>query len=164
MSTSRRITKLYVRPVEGAVPVACDRVELHAGSGVENDHTYGGKRHVTLVFEEDWEVAARTVGAPGLDPIGRRANVILSGSQGNSLVGSRVRLGGALLEIRGITHPCSVMNEAHPGMKEALAPEGRAGVWGVVLAGASIAIGDPLEIDAPAPLGGPVSESPLPAR
>lgn len=148
MGTEHRITKLYIRPTEGAVPVACDRLELHAGAGIENDHTYGGKRHVTLVFEEDWEAAAQVAGAPGLDPIGRRANVILSGAQGSRFVGSHIRLGAALLEIRGITHPCPVMDQAHPGMKEALAPEGRAGVWGVVLAGASITIGDPLGIDA----------------
>ena len=155
-----RILKLYFRPAEGAPPVAAPRLDLHAGAGVQGDHTYGGKRHVTLVFADDWEVAAQAAGAPGLDPIGRRANVILSGGGGQRLVGSRVRLGRALLEIRGITHPCAVMDEAHAGMKEALAPDGRAGVWGVVLEGAAISLDDPLAIDAEAPAAFAPTEEP----
>jgi MOSC domain-containing protein YiiM len=139
-----RVLKLWIRPEEGGQMVPVDSLELEEGNGVVGDHTYGGPRHLTIVFQDDWDRAARELGA-AVDPVGRRANVLVSGGGGEHLPGSRIRLGQVSLDVQGITKPCSVMDEFHPGLKEALAPEGRAGVWGRVHRGGTISLGDRLE-------------------
>jgi len=85
----------------------------------------------------------RPVEAGPLDPVGRRANVLVTGGGGRHDVGARLRLGEALIEIRGIATPCPVMDRAAPGMQAALRPEGRSGIWGRVLEGGLVRCGDP---------------------
>jgi MOSC domain-containing protein YiiM len=120
-----------------------DSLELTAGKGIVGDHTFGRMRHVTIVFEDDWNAAAAVLGR-SVDPAGRRANVLVSGGQGPRLVGQTLRLGSTLIEIKGITQPCPVMEQAAVGMAEALRPEGRAGVWGRVLESGRVALSDAL--------------------
>jgi MOSC domain-containing protein YiiM len=139
-----QVLKLWIRPLAGEAPVEVEALELETGSGVVGDHAYNTARHVTLVFLDDWKRATDELGQE-VDPVGRRANILLSGGGGEQLPGRRVRLGEAVLEIRGITRPCGVMNEAAPGLQEALKPEARAGVWAKVLSGALIRPGDRLE-------------------
>jgi MOSC domain-containing protein YiiM len=79
-----------------------------------------------------------------VDPAGRRANVLLSGGGGAGLVGSTVRIGGVEIEVKGITQPCPVMDQAAPGMQAALKPGGLAGVWGRIVEGGEIHPGDEL--------------------
>lgn len=114
-----------------------------AGLGLTGDHTYGRMRHVTLVFEDDWRAAAATLGRE-VDPVGRRANVLLSGGGGARLVGATIRIGDVGIEVKGITQPCPVMDRAAPGMQEALKPGGLAGVWGRIVHGGTIRPGDEL--------------------
>ena len=59
-----------------------------------------------------------------MDPAGRRANVLVSGGGGRRYVGRHIRLGPVLVEIKGITEPCPVMEQAAVGMRDALKPAG----------------------------------------
>lgn len=114
-----------------------------ADSGISGDHTFGRLRHVTLIFEDDWNAAAATLGLT-VDPAGRRANVLFSGGGGRDLVGRRVRVGEVVVDVKGITSPCPVMEKAAPGMMAALKPDGRAGVWGRIVTGGTLRPGDAL--------------------
>lgn len=147
------VKKVWIREEKRGPVLGRDALELITGEGVVGDHKRGAKRHVTIVFEDDWAAAVAELGRP-VDPSARRANVLVSGGGGRELVGRRVRLGGAELEIRGIVEPCHRMDEAADGLQAALRPDGRAGIWGVVLSGGSVAPGDSLE---------PLSESAEPA-
>lgn len=129
--------RLWIRPEVGRPLVEVDSLELVAGSGIRGDHTFGRMRHVTIVFEDDWNAACGELGRD-VDPVGRRANVLISGGGGVEFLKRSVALGGAQLEIKGITAPCDVMERAAKGLKSALKPDGRAGVWGRVLVGATI--------------------------
>ena len=140
---THRVTRLWIRPTTGGPMEARESLELVAGEGVVGDHTYGRMRHVTIVFEDDWNAAAAEL-LREVDPAGRRANVLVTGSGGLAYVGTTIRLGDAVIEIKSETAPCPVMDEAAPGMKDALAPDGRAGVWGRVTVGATLRIGDGL--------------------
>lgn len=126
--------------------VPAPSLEAVAGRGLTGDHTFGRMRHVTLVFEDDWNAAAAAVGRD-VDPAGRRANVLLSGGDGGRLVGSVISIGGVRVATKGITAPCPVMDEAAEGMQEALRPAGRAGVWGRVLSSGRIVPGDLLTVE-----------------
>ena len=135
------VLQLWVRERSGVPPVARASLDLDADQGVVGDHAYGGRRHVTFVFQEDWIAAEEALGT-SVDPSARRANVLLTGGGGRSWVGTRMRLGSCLVEIHAETAPCGLMDETVPGLKDALAPDGRGGVWGRVLEGGRIAIGD----------------------
>jgi MOSC domain-containing protein YiiM len=123
-----------------------DALDAVAGSGIAGDHTQGRLRHVTLVFQDDWDAAAATLGL-AVDPAGRRANVLLSGGGGRDLVGRHVRIGNVVVDVKGITAPCPVMDKAAPGMQAALRPDGRAGVWGRIVTGGTLRPGDVLAVE-----------------
>ena len=135
------ILQLWTRTAKGTPPTSQDALELRADEGVVGDHCLGEKRHVTFIFQDDWNAAEDELGMP-VDPSARRANVLLSGGNGLSWIGKRMRLGSCLLEIHKETAPCSQMDEAAPGLMKALVPDGRGGVWGRILEGGTIQPGD----------------------
>ncbi|MCA9758876.1 MAG: MOSC domain-containing protein [Candidatus Eisenbacteria bacterium] len=136
------VLRLWYRPAPGATPIEVQSLDLVAGQGVDLDHTRGSMRHVTIVFEDDWRRAAEEAGDADLDPVGRRANVLLSGGGGQGWIKQWVRLGPSLFEVKGVTAPCGVMDEFHQGLKDALEPEARAGVWGRLHASGTLRVGD----------------------
>lgn len=118
------------------------RAELLTGEGMASNADVRTKRQVTLLEAEEWEAVRDALGVPDLDPRLRRANVLLRGVR---LADSRsrvLRLGPARIRIHGETRPCRLMDDAHPGLQEALRPPWRGGAYGVVLEGGPIAVGD----------------------
>jgi len=123
-------------------------LETVAGAGVVGDHTLGRMRHLTIVFEDDWRAAAADLGRDDVDPVGRRANVLVSGTgDGGALVGSTIRVGAVVVEVKGVTAPCPVMDRAAQGMQETLKSDARGGVWGRIVAGGAIRVGDALTVE-----------------
>jgi MOSC domain-containing protein YiiM len=137
------IRDLWIRPERRSPLEARDELSLVTGEGIVGDHTRGGRRHVTIVFENDWAAAIRDLGRP-VDPVARRANLLVSGGRGEGFLEKKVRLGEALIEIRGIVAPCARMDEAADGLRAALEPDARGGIWGVVIEGGTIRRGDEL--------------------
>ncbi|MHC4859913.1 MAG: MOSC domain-containing protein [Planctomycetota bacterium] len=137
------VVGLWVRPVKSGEMVARDSLAIEIGGGVVGDHAFGKERHVTLVFVEDWSAATRDLGR-SVSPTARRANVLVTGGGGVRLIGSTIRLGEIELDVKGITKPCARMDEASRGLKTALEPDGRAGIWGRVTVGGTIRVGDRL--------------------
>ena len=90
--TSHRVLRLWVRPERGGPLVERDALEVETGRGVVGDHTLDRLRHVTIVFEDDWAAATREVGRD-VDPIERRANVLVSGGGGDDLCRGETRVG-----------------------------------------------------------------------
>lgn len=143
MTSSHTVLRLWTRAAPGAAMEERTALSLVEGQGVEGDHTFGRMRHVTIVFADDWAEAEAELGRD-VDPSGRRANVFVSGGDGKRLIGKTVTLGGARIEVKGEVKPCPTMNEAAEGLEIALRPNVRAGIWGRVLAGSRIAVGDAL--------------------
>ena len=100
-----------------------------------------GHRQVTLVDRDAWERACNDVGTT-LPWTVRRANLLLEGVALQETAGRTLRVGDVLLEVTGETLPCARMDEAHAGLKEALAPEWRGGVTARVVAGGTLRLGD----------------------
>lgn len=119
------------------------RAELRAGHGLETDANAGrSKRQVTLIDADLWDRVRTELDAPDLDPGLRRANLLV---RGLPLEGSRGRvlaLGPARILVHGETTPCRLMEDSQPGLQEALRPEWRGGVYGEVLEGGPIQVGD----------------------
>lgn len=151
-STGGRLERIWVKRAKLGPMDPHPSARLIEGRGLEGNADQGGKRQVTVIAEESWSDALAEVGGPAgdvpdLDPSERRANLLVSGL---ALAESRdrvLRIGGCRLLIRGETRPCERMERALPGLKAALGPAWRGGVYGEVITGGTIAAGDPVALE-----------------
>jgi MOSC domain-containing protein YiiM len=122
---------------------AVERAELVAGRGVRGSANQGGRRQVSIISEEAWEAAQEELGV-AVDPSARRANVMVRGLDLENARGKLLRLGPCLIRVGGEVRPCERMDEAQEGLRNALRPHWRGGVFGEVVEGGTIAVGDPV--------------------
>jgi MOSC domain-containing protein YiiM len=123
---------------------------LLAGGGLEHNADQGGFRQVTLVAAGAWADAVADLGHP-VDPVARRANLLVSGIDFEQSRGRVLRVGICRLRINGETRPCERMDEAFDGLRDALSPRWRGGAYAEVLDGGRIAVGDAVEWEVPDP-------------
>ena len=121
-----------------------ERAELVAGRGVVGSADSGGKRQVTIISEEGWNDAVRELGI-AVDPSARRANVMVRGVDLDDTRGKLLRIGDCLIRIYGEVRPCERMDEAQPGLRDALRPHWRGGAFGEIVEGGTIAVCDAVE-------------------
>lgn len=138
------LVQIWIRPAARAPlkPVAEARAEV--GTGLVGDHAGGGKRQVTLISREAWQAACRDLEAE-VDPVSRRANLLVEGVELAQTRGRRLRVGEVLLEVAGETKPCELLDDMHLGLWEALEPDWRGGVFAKVIEGGTLRQGDALE-------------------
>ena len=133
---------IYLWPVSKGDPRPVDEAQARAGKGLEGDRKRSPRRQLTLVNAEDWGQAAREAGTDA-DPMWRRANVVVTGfSFTRAMIGRRLRVGGVVVRLRGETDPCRRMDDVHPGLRKALEPELRGGVYGEIEADGTFRVGD----------------------
>lgn len=125
---------------------AVSEATLVEGLGLEGNADRGGYRQVTLLDADAWETAAAAVGAE-IDPAARRANLLLRGVDLHESADRVLRIGDCRIKIRGETLPCARMEDAAPGLREALGPDWRAGAYGMVLDGGPLEVGDSVAWD-----------------
>ena len=140
------IEAIYVYPAPRAAAVSLAEANALPGVGLREDRPRRAPREVTLLARDAWEAATAAVGR-ALPPDSRRANLVVSGLPLAAAIGRRLRVGGAVLRICGVTDPCARMDEVAPGLRAALEPECRGGVFGTVEVGGTIAVGDPVGIE-----------------
>ena len=123
---------------------ARESATLIEGKGLEGSVGRSSRRQVTIIEREVWDALMRATGSSA-PPSTRRANLMVSGV---ALAGTRtrvLRVGGTRLEIAGETKPCERMEEAVPGLREAMYPNWGGGAFGKVLSGGVIRVGDVVE-------------------
>lgn len=124
--------------------------------GLEDDlrgtvKTPSGKenlRQVTLLSRQQWQAVCAEL-ALELSWLTRRANLLYEGDQlfGPEYVGMRLKIGPSLLlEVTGETTACERMDQAHPGLREALTPYWRGGISCKVLEPGHIALKDEITL------------------
>jgi MOSC domain-containing protein YiiM len=124
-----------------------DRVEaaeLVAGRGLRGSADQGGRRQITIISEEAWDRAVSQLGV-AVDPSSRRANVLLRGVDLEKTRGRLLRIGACTIRVSGEVTPCERMDEARQGLRAALRPEWRGGVFGEIVEGGAIREGDEAE-------------------
>lgn len=144
MNENGRLEAIWLKRMKRGPMDPVDQATLKTGRGLAGNADQGGKRQVTIIEKETWESLMNAMKA-SLNPSARRANLMVSGIR---LAESRhrvLRIGGCRIRIYGETRPCERMDEAWPGLKNALSDNWGGGAFGEVLDDGDIAIGDPVE-------------------
>jgi len=140
-----QVAALWIKRFKRGPMDRVERAELVAGRGVRGSANQGGKRQITIISEEAWNDALRELGVD-VDPSARRANVMLRGVDLENARGKILRIGDCVIRIYGEVRPCERMDEARQGLRAALRPHWRGGVFGEILEGGTIAVGDPVAL------------------
>jgi MOSC domain-containing protein YiiM len=144
MSMDTGIVKgLAVRPGDRQPLVEIPEGWATVGKGIQGDDRAAGKRGITFICAKRWADTMTALGAD-LPWHTRRANVLVEGVNLAQAIGRLVRVGDVEVRIWAETCPCDEMDEFHAGLKEALKPETRGGVYGEVLTEGRIRVGDPI--------------------
>jgi MOSC domain-containing protein YiiM len=113
--------------------------------GIIADYRGAGLRQVTFLDAGQWQeaIAELEVELPWHT---RRANMLIEGIDLRTTVGRSMQIGDCLFAIRGETDPCQRMDELKMGLRDALKPAMRGGVWGRVVRGGTLRVGQRVQV------------------
>ena len=141
-----RLAAIYLRPSARAPVKRVVSAEAVAGRGLAGDHAGGGSRQVSLMSREAWADSCVDLGGPRLDPGGRRANLLIEGLPLAAGIGKRIAVGPCLIAVVAELAPCRLMDDFRPGLRDALKPDRRGGVYGRIVRGGALRVGDAVTI------------------
>ena len=102
-------------------------------------------RQVTVLTEEGWRAACAELGED-LPWTTRRANLLVRDIDLKGRIGTRLRVGEAVLVITDECDPCGVMEKARKGLRKTLITDWRAGATCRVALGGIVRVGDKAEL------------------
>jgi len=141
MVQAGRVEAIWIKRVRGGPMDPVDRATLEAGRGIVGNANQGGRRQVTIIEREAWERLMAELGA-SLDPSVRRANLMVSGISLRESRGKHLVIGSCRIELHGETRPCRRLDELLPGLTDAMRRDWGGGVFGAVIQGGEIRVGD----------------------
>jgi MOSC domain-containing protein YiiM len=141
MADVGRVERIWIKRAKGGPMDAVPRARALAGRGLVGNADQGGRRQVTIIEQDAWDRLRAEVDAR-IEPVMRRANVLVSGITLRETRGRVLQLGHLRVRVLGETRPCEQMDAAVPGLRRALEPEWRGGVFGEVLDEGDLSVGD----------------------
>lgn len=150
-SSTGTVRGMAYRPAGGAAMMEVQHGRAAAAGWLEGDPHKSPRRGLTLLSAESWAEVCHELGVT-LPWYTRRANLLIEGIDLPSTIGREITIGDVRLRIHAETRPCGVMDQAHQGLKNTLAQHGRGGVYGEVLRGGDIRVGDCVRLE---PADGP---------
>lgn len=145
MGTSGTLQGIAVREASRAPMKEQQQVEVTTRHGIVQDYHGTGLRQVTFLDMRQWQEVLDELGID-LPWHTRRANLLIAGIDLPAAVGRRLQIGSCRFAIGGETTPCQRMDELYPGLRDILRPGLRGGVWGQVLQGGPLHVGDSVQV------------------
>jgi MOSC domain-containing protein YiiM len=126
--------------------------EVLEATGSENGGLTGDvdsrpDRGITFLASQQWVEVTREL-EKEIPWHTRRANVLVDAPSLANLIGRTITVGDVRVRINAETLPCSLMDRLEPGLKAALTPDCRAGVYGRILDNGRLRVGDVVVLQA----------------
>jgi MOSC domain-containing protein YiiM len=139
-----RVAGLAVKRQRREALEPVDAIEVTA-AGIAGNVPEHELRRITLIAREDWEAALAESGG-NLPWYVRRANILVEGLPLAGLIRRAIAIGPVRLRIHGETEPCGRMEQLQRGLYKALNRDCRGGVYGSVLQGGTVRIGETVRV------------------
>jgi MOSC domain-containing protein YiiM len=144
--TTGQVVALWRKRAIRGVMDPSDRVTMVENHGILGDANAGrSKRQITVIEAEVSDQIRAEL--PDVDPAMRRANVMVRGIRLANARDRVLRIGEVRIRLLGETRPCERMDEACPGLMDALVPGLRAGSYCRVLSGGVVRLGDAVQVE-----------------
>ena len=145
-----RVERMWVKRAKRGQMDEVPEAQFIARRGLAGNADAGGRRQVTIISRERWDELTAPLG--DVDPVLRRANVMVSGIELETSRGRVLQVGSAVVRINGETRPCRSLDFVLDGLQHALDPRWGGGVYGEVAEGGVVHVGDVVRwIDEPTP-------------
>ncbi len=141
-----RLEAIWIKPARKGPMREASEARLIAGDGIAGNADRGERRQVTIIEQEVFDRLSDELSRdvrPGM----RRANLLVSGIRLRESGGAVLRVGACRVMLQGETIPCGRMDDAHPGLRDALARDWGGGAYGSVLDDGVIRVGDPVALE-----------------
>jgi MOSC domain-containing protein YiiM len=140
-----RLEQIWIKRFKKGPMDSADRARVVAGKGIVGNANQGGKRQVTIVSNRHWAETTAPLGDIP-DPRLRRANLLVSDIDFAQARGKILKIGSVRVRIHGETRPCEQMEDAVPGLQDAMSVPWGGGAHGEVLDDGEISVGDRVEL------------------
>ena len=145
ISPACRVTAIAVRTAVDGPMREIERAVAALDGGVNGDVDCTPDRGITFISSRQWRQVVLELGTE-LPWHTRRANVLVDAPQLGAWIGKTIRIGAVEVAVKAETRPCGLMDKLHRGLKQALAPDCRGGVYGRVTLAGSFSVGDTITI------------------
>lgn len=137
-----------VRPASRQPVTPINETFARIGTGLDGDRYRGNpdsKRQVTLIQAEHLAAIGSYLGRGIINPVLLRRNIVVTGINLLALKDHTIQIGEAVIQITGLCHPCSRMEEVL-GEGGYNAMRGHGGVTAKVLHEGTIKVGDTVKV------------------